>query len=101
MSPRKARLVADAIRGKPVEQALALLAVMPQSAAKVVDKAVRSAMASAENNYMLETDELRVSSISAEVGPTLKRHRPRAHGRVSPLLKRSTHVTVVLSDKEG
>ena len=101
MSPRKARLVADVVRGKPVNEALAMLHVMPQVAARALSKVVASAKANAENNYMLEPDELRVDTIQADEGQTLKRFRPRAHGRVSPILSRSTHITVVLSDKEG
>jgi len=101
MSPRKVRLVVDAIRGKPVTEALATLRFMPQSAAKVVGKAVTSAVANAENNYMLDAEDLYVARITADGGPTIKRFRPRAHGRVSPLLKRSTNLTVVLDEKEA
>lgn len=100
MSPRKVRLVVDAIRGKPVSQALSMLRYMPQAAAKAVSKVVSSAVANAENNYTLEAEDLYVAEIAADEGPTLKRYRPRAHGRVSPLLKRSTNITVVLAEKE-
>ncbi len=101
MSSRKVRLVVDAVRGKPVEQALAQLRLMPRSAAKAVRATVASALANAENNYTLDAEDLYIARISADEGPTLKRFRPRAHGRVSPLLKRSTNITVVLSDREG
>ncbi len=101
MSPRKVRLVVDTVRGKPVREALAMLRFMPRSAAKAVSKAVSSALANAENNYELDADDLYIARIAADEGPTLKRFRPRAHGRVSPLLKRSTNVTVVLDEREG
>lgn len=99
MSPRKVRLIADAVRGKPVRDALAMLRLMPQVSAKAVHKAVTSALANAENNQALDADDLLVAKITADDGPTLKRFRPRAHGRVSPLLKRSTNLTVVLAEK--
>ncbi len=101
MSPRKVRLVVDAVRGKPVTEAEAMLRFMPQIAAKAVGKVVHSALANAENNYMLDAEDLYIARIAADSGPTLKRFRPRAHGRVSPLLKRSTNITVVLDEKEG
>jgi large subunit ribosomal protein L22 len=99
MSPRKVRLVVDLVRGKPVNEALALLRFTPKSAAKALDKVVRSAIANAENNYTLDAEDLYIARISADTGPTLKRFRPRAHGRVSPLLKRSTNITVVLDER--
>ena len=99
MSPRKVRLVVDLVRGKPVKEALALLRFTPKSASKALDKVVRSAVANAENNYTLDAEDLFIARISADSGPTLKRFRPRAHGRVSPLLKRSTNITVVLDER--
>lgn len=101
ISPQKVRLVVDAIRGKPVAEALAILQFLPQQAAKEVAKAVKSAAANAENNYNLSPEDLYVTAVSANEGPTLKRFRPRAHGRVSPILKRSSHITVVVGEKEG
>lgn len=101
VSPRKVRLVVDAIRGKPVAEALAVLQYLPQQAAKEVAKVVKSAAANAENNYNLSPEDLYVSAVSANEGPTLKRFRPRAHGRVSPILKRSSHITVVIGEKEA
>jgi large subunit ribosomal protein L22 len=101
VSPRKARLVADVVRGRPVEQALAMLQFMPNKSAKMVWKVIRSASANAENNYAMDTDTLYVSEIFVNEGPTQRRFRPRAHGRVSPLLKRSAHVTAVVADREG
>lgn len=94
------RLVADLVRGKSVEEALAVLAVMPHRAAKQVRKAVKAASANAENNHDMVASELKIARIFANEGPTLKRFRPRARGRVSPLLKRSSHITVVVSDEE-
>lgn len=99
-SPRKVRLIADLVRGKSVEDALAMLSIMPQRAAKQVRKAVKAASANAENNHDMVASELRIARIFANEGPTLKRFRPRARGRVSPLLKRSSHITVVVSDEE-
>ena len=99
ISPRKVRLVVDTVRGKPVGQAIAMLRFMPQQAAMIVGKVVASALANAENNFMLDAEDLVVKKIAADEGPTLKRFRPRAHGRVSPLLKRSTNITVVLGEK--
>ncbi|MHB1004446.1 MAG: 50S ribosomal protein L22 [Chloroflexota bacterium] len=101
MSSRKVRLVIDSIRGKPVEQALAQLRFMPQAAAVPVWRALHSAVANAENNLQLAAEDLYVRRIVADVGPTLKRGRPRARGRYGPILKRSSHITVVVGEKEG
>jgi large subunit ribosomal protein L22 len=101
ISPRKVRLVVDAIRGKPVREALATLRFMTLGAAVPVGKAVASALASAENNYALDAADLIILRIAADDGPTIKRFRPRSHGRVSPLLKRSTNISVVLAEKES
>lgn len=100
MSPRKVRLVVGAVRGKPVNEALATLDFLPNAAARAVAKVVKSAAANAENNYQLSPDELYITRIYADEGPTLKRFRPRARGRVSPILKRSSHITVVVGEKE-
>ena len=101
MSPRKVRLVVGAVRGKPVNEALATLDFLPNAAARAVAKVVKSAAANAENNYQLSPDDLYITRIYADEGPTLKRFRPRARGRVSPILKRSSHITVVVGEKEG
>jgi large subunit ribosomal protein L22 len=101
ISPRKVRLVVDVVRGMPVDRALRQLEVMPQKAAKDVYKCVRSAVANAENNYGLDAADLYVARIWADGAPTLKRWRPRAHGRVSPLLSRSSHVTVVVDERRS
>ncbi|MBI2940929.1 MAG: 50S ribosomal protein L22 [Chloroflexi bacterium] len=100
ISPRKVRLVVDAVRGKRVGEAVAALRFMPQRAAVEVSKVIRSAAANAENNYGLEPDDLYVARIYADEGRTLKRFRARAHGRASPLLKRSSHITAIVSDAQ-
>ncbi len=99
-SPQKVRLVVDAIRGKDASEAMAMLRFMPQGAAKEVYKVVKSAVANAENNFNLSPEDLYIAVVSADEGPTIKRFRPRAHGRVSPVLKRSSHITVVVGEKE-
>jgi large subunit ribosomal protein L22 len=101
ISPRKVRLIVDAVRGRPVKQALAMLEYMPQKGARHVRKVIQSAVANAENNYSMDVESLYVASIFVNEGPTQRRFRPRAHGRVSPLLKRSSHVTAIVAEKEG
>jgi large subunit ribosomal protein L22 len=98
-SPRKVRLVVDLVRGRPVVEALALLRFMPQAAAQDVAKVVKSAVANAEQNKHLAAEDLFISRIMADEGPTMKRFRPRSHGRSSPILKRSSHITVVVDEK--
>ena len=98
ISPRKVRLVIDVVRGKRVNQALATLQFMPQKAAREVYKVVKSAAANAENNHDLDAEALIVKRIFANEGPTLKRFRPRSRGRVSPLLKRSSHITAIVEE---
>ena len=100
ISPQKVRLVLDTIKGKPVNEALAMLRFMPQKSTGPVSKALKSASANAENNFNLDPDDLVVVRVSADEGRTLKRYRPRARGRVNQILKRSSHVTVVVSEKE-
>jgi large subunit ribosomal protein L22 len=98
-SPRKVRLVVDLVRGRPVVEAMALLRFMPQAAAQDVAKVVKSAVANAEQNRHMAAEDLYISRIMADEGPTLKRFRPRSHGRSSPILKRSSHITVVVDEK--
>jgi large subunit ribosomal protein L22 len=100
ISPRKVRLVTDLIRGRPVEEAAAILRFLPNAAARDVARVLKSATANAENNYNLSADELRVASAVADDGPTLKRGRPRAQGRYFPVLKRTSHITVAVEDRE-
>ena len=99
MSPRKMRLVADLVRGRDVTQALEVLRFTPKAAAREVSKVIRSAVANAEENHGLSADELYIAQIRADEAPTLKRGRAGARGRYKPLLKRGSHVTVVLSEK--
>ena len=99
VSPRKTRLVLDLIRGKNVADAFAILKFTPNKAARIVEKTLNSAIANAENNFGLEKANLVVSEAFANEGPTMKRFRPRAKGSASPINKRTTHVTVVVSEK--
>ena len=101
ISAQKARLVADQVRGKSVEEALSLLEFSNKKAAHIVRKALNSAIANAENNEGADVDELKVSSIFVDEGMTMKRLRPRAKGRADRILKRSCHITVKVADDEG
>jgi ribosomal protein L22 len=100
-SARKARLVCDHIRGKDVAEARAILAFTPRQAAKAWSKLLESAIANAENNHELVGEELRVHSVVADEGPTLKRFRPRAMGRATRIRKRTSHLTITLTPKES
>ena len=91
------RLVADVIRGRDVTRAISMLTVMNKKAARALLKLLRSAIANAKNNFSLDTDLLRVSSITVDGGPMLKRWLPRAHGRATPIRERTSHVTLTLS----
>ncbi|TVP51937.1 MAG: 50S ribosomal protein L22 [Halomonadaceae bacterium] len=99
LSAQKARLVADRVRGKAVEEALNELTFSPKKAAVIIKKALESAIANAEHNEGLDVDELRVATIFVDEGPTLKRIRPRAKGRADRILKRTCHITVTVADK--
>ncbi len=96
ISPRKVRPVIDQIRGKSVEEAQGILMLSPKGAGEVVGKLLQSAAANAENNMDLNRDQLYVAEIFADGGPTLKRFRPRAQGRATQILKRTSHITVIL-----
>ncbi len=98
MPPRKARRVVDTVRGMKVEEALAVLQFMPSPAASAVAKVIKSAAANAENNYQTPAPALRIVAIHADEGRTLKRFRPQSRGRISPILKRSSHVTVLVEE---
>lgn len=100
MSPRKVRLVGDAIRGKSLSEALSLLRFMPHRATTPIAKAVKSASANAENNLDMEPRNLYVVRVQADPGKTLKRFRAKARGRAGGLHKRSSHITVVVAEKE-
>ncbi len=100
-STRKARLVTAAIKGKPVEEAAALLRFMPQTAARDVARVLKSASSNAENNHNLSADELVVADAIANEGPTIKRYRPRAQGRAFAIHKPMTHITIIVADREA
>ena len=99
ISARKARLVLDHIRGRSVPEARTILAFTPRAAATDIAKVLRSAVANAEANHGLDGDDLVVEAAYADEGPTLKRWKPRARGRVDRIRKRSCHVTLVLAEK--
>lgn len=99
ISPQKARLVADQIRGKPVEQALNELTFSNKKAAAMIRKVLESAIANAENNDAADVDELRVSRIQVDQGPTLKRMHARAKGRGNRVLKRTSHILIGVSEQ--
>lgn len=101
LSAQKARLVADQIRGKGVEEALDLLKFSPKKGSDIIIKILNSAIANAEHNEGADVDELTVSSIFVDEGMTMKRLRPRAKGRADRILKRSCHITVKVADSEG
>ena len=99
ISPLKVRKVVSTIKGKPVEVALDILKFMPQKAAGILEKIVRSAVANADQNPDIDVDLLVIRNIIADQGPTLKRFRARARGRGSRILKRTTHITVILAEE--
>jgi ribosomal protein L22 len=99
-SARKARLVCDHIRGKSVEEARAILAFTPRAVAKDWSKVLESAVANAEHNHELDGESLVIKAAHADEGPTLKRFRPRAMGRATPIRKRTSHLTILLAPKE-
>ncbi|TCZ67553.1 50S ribosomal protein L22 [Paenibacillus albiflavus] len=99
IAPRKAQLVVDLVRGKAVGDAIAILRHTPKSASLIVEKLVNSAIANAEHNYSLDPNKLVISEIYVNQGPTLKRFRARAMGRASRINKRTSHITVVVSEK--
>jgi len=103
MSPQKARLVVDQIRGLPVGRALTVLQFSPRRGSLYVRKALESAIANAEHNQGADIDELKVETAFVDAGPTLKRWRPRAKGRAGKILKRTCHISVTVGDgrREG
>ena len=98
ISAQKCRLVADAVRGLPVNKAFEFLNYSNKKASQMILKVLESAIANAENNNSLDIDELKVKNILIDEGPTGKRYMPRARGRVNQILKRSSHITVIVSD---
>ena len=99
ISPRKVRPLVDMIRGKKVDEALTILRFAPTPAARIVAKVVKSAAANADNNFQMEPANLKIAVIFADEARTMKRFRPRARGRASPILKRSSHITVIVAEQ--
>lgn len=99
ISPQKVRKVIGAVKGEPVEKGLNMLKFMPQKAAAAIEKTVRSAVANADQNPDIDVDTLIIRNITADPGPTLKRFRARARGRGTRILKRTTHITVILTEE--
>jgi large subunit ribosomal protein L22 len=100
ISPQKVRLVIDIVRGRKVDEALTILGFSPTPTAKAVAKVIKSAASNAENNFQMSPAELRITDIFADQGHTLKRFRPQSRGRVSPILKRSSNITVFVTEEE-
>jgi len=100
VSPRKVRPLVDMIRGKKVEEALTILRFTPTPTARVVAKVVKSAAANAENNFEMSPSDLKIVKIFADGARSLKRYRPRARGQASAILKRSSHITVIVAEQE-
>ena len=101
ISSRKVKIVIDLLRGKSVNEAEAILMYTPKAASSYVLKLLRSAVANAENNMSLNRDDLYVAEVFANQGPTIKRYRPRSQGRAFSILKRSSHITVILDSMEA
>ncbi len=101
ISPRKVRPLVDMVRGKKVDEALTILKFTPSPIARTVAKVVKSAAANAENNFHMSPMDLKIVTIFADVARTQKRNRARARGRGSLILKRSSHITVIVTEQEG
>ncbi|NLW47376.1 MAG: 50S ribosomal protein L22 [Firmicutes bacterium] len=101
IAPRKARQVIDMIRGKKVGDAQTILKFTPRFAAEIISKVLNSAIANAENNHKMNRDNLYVSEAYVDQGPTMKRFMPRAQGRASAIHKKTSHITIVVAEKEG
>ena len=99
IAPRKVRVVLDIIRGKNVAEAFAILKFTPKAGAEVVEKVLRSAVANAENNFDMDVDKLFIKTAFADGGPTMKRIHPRSRGQAFKILKRTSHVTIVVDEK--
>lgn len=99
ISPRKVRILVDAIKGKPVETALEVLKFMPQKAAAIMEKVIHSAVANADQHPDIDVDALVIRNVFADQGPTLKRFKARARGRGTRILKRTSHITVILAEE--
>jgi len=99
VSPYKVRLVADLVRGKKVGDALTILKFLPKKSGRLINKTLRSAVANAENTQSMDVDTLFIKTLLVDEGPKLKRWRPRAMGRATRILKRTSHITMVLAEK--
>ena len=99
ITPRKVRVVLDIIRGKNVAEAFAILKFTPKAGAEVVEKVLRSAVANAENNFDMDVDKLFIKTAFADEGPTMKRIHPRSRGQAFKILKRTSHITVVVEER--
>jgi large subunit ribosomal protein L22 len=100
ISPQKVRLAINLVRGKKVDEALTVLSFVSTPTARAVSKVIKSAMANAESNFQMSPAELRITDIFADKGHTLKRYRPQSRGRVNPILKRSSNITVFVTEEE-
>ncbi len=101
ISPRKVKIVADLIRGKDVKEALAIVKFTPKASSDILEKLLKSAISNAENNHDMRMENLYISEIYANQGPTLKRVRPAAKGSAVRIRKRTSHITIVLKEKEA
>lgn len=101
ISPYKVRFVVDMVRGRMVDEALNILKFAPTPAARAVAKVVKSAAANAENNYQMSTAQLKIVGIYADEARSMKRFRPQARGRANQVLKRASHITVIIEEQEG
>lgn len=101
VSPRKARLVIDLVRGQRVNDAIDTLKFLPNKTATDVEQLLKSVAANAENNYDLDPDKLWIKTITADDAPQMRRFKPKARGRVGRILRRSTHITVVAEERDG
>ena len=101
IAPRKVRIVMNLIRGKDIADAFAILKFTPKRGATLIQKVLKSAVANAENNFDMDTDKLFVSTCFVDQGPTIKRYHPRSRGQAFSILKHTSHITVVVSEKEA
>ena len=101
IAPRKVRIVMDLIRGKDVADAFAILKFTPKRGSKFIEKVLKSAVANAENNHEMDSEKLFVSTCFVDQGPTLKRIHPRSRGQAFGILKHTSHITVIVSEKES
>lgn len=100
IAPRKVRIVMNLIRGKDVAEAFAILKFTPKRGSKFIEKVLKSAVANAENNFEMDTEKLYISTCYVDQGPTLKRIQPRSRGQAFSILKHTSHITVIISEKE-